>query len=176
MASPKDSPLSPAFVSTINEITAIYKSLPLRPSIEEIEAANSTLNTINSEESLKLEEISMQKSPHGVPEELFSVLQDLKKTVVLLESHEQKKEALFLVQQDKYFQTLGDLIQRASGFVSGEEGGEPGGSGFAEPDRAGFDGPGGDGLVVEKEDGGEVEKVGFNVERRCSSKISISAG
>ena len=58
----------------------------------------------------------------------------------------------------------------------GGEGGEPGGSGFAEPERAGFDGPGVDGLVVKKEDGGEEEKVGFNVERRCSSKISISAG
>ncbi|KAI9080502.1 hypothetical protein K1719_037616 [Acacia pycnantha] len=59
---------------------------------------------------MKLQEISMQQ----VPEQLFSLLQELKKTMVLFQSHEQRKEALHLLQQEKTFQTLADLIQKAS--------------------------------------------------------------
>ncbi|XP_061361450.1 plant intracellular Ras-group-related LRR protein 5-like [Gastrolobium bilobum] len=113
-------PPSRAFLDTVQEITRIYSSLPPRPSIEEVEAATSTLDTVNNEEQTKLNEISMQEPPHDVPEDLFSVLQELKKTMVLFQSHEQRREALHLLQLEKMFQTFGDLIQRASELVSGD--------------------------------------------------------
>lgn len=113
-------PLSRSFLDTVQEITRIYRSLPPRPSIEEVEAATSTVDTLNNEEQTKLHEISMQQPPLDVPEDLFSVLQQLKKTMVLFHTHQQKKEALHLLQLEKMFQTFADLIQRASELVSGD--------------------------------------------------------
>lgn len=117
---PKQDQPSPAFVETIEQIMTIYRSLPPRPSIEEVEAAMSVLKTVNSEEEIKLDEISKQQSSQDVPEELFSVYQQVRRAMVLFQSHEQKKEALHLVELDNKFQTFDDLIQRASGLVSGD--------------------------------------------------------
>lgn len=114
-------PPSRAFLNTIQEITQIYSSLPPRPSIEEVEAATSTLDTLNNVEQTKLQDISNQKLPQDVPEELFSVLQELKNTMVLFQSHQLRKEAIHLLQLEKMFQTFGVLIQRASEFVSPDE-------------------------------------------------------
>ncbi|XVF51959.1 hypothetical protein PTKIN_Ptkin04bG0226100 [Pterospermum kingtungense] len=111
---------SPAFVETVQEIMRLYRSLPPRPSIEEVDAAKSVLKTVENEEKIKLEEISKEQAPEDVPEELFSVLQQVKKTMVLFQSHERKKDALFLLEADKMFETFDGLIQRASLLVSGD--------------------------------------------------------
>ncbi|CAJ1943127.1 unnamed protein product [Sphenostylis stenocarpa] len=113
-------PPSRGFLETVEEITRVYRSLPPRPSIEEVEAATSTVDTLNNEEQTKLHEISMQQSPPDVPEDLFSVLQQLKKTMVLFHTNQQRREALQLLELEKMFQTFGDLIQRASELVSGD--------------------------------------------------------
>ncbi|GAU24824.1 hypothetical protein TSUD_157370 [Trifolium subterraneum] len=118
---PYPKPPSHATLNTIQEITQIYSSLPPRPSIEEIEAATSTLDTLNNLEQTKLQEISTQKPPNDVPDDLFYVLQQLKKTMVLFQSHQQSKEAIHLLELDKMFHTFGDLIQRASELVSPDE-------------------------------------------------------
>ncbi|XP_031288065.1 plant intracellular Ras-group-related LRR protein 5-like [Pistacia vera] len=111
---------SPAFIRTIEDIMLLYRSLPPRPSIEEVEAALSVIKTVNTEEQTKLEEISNEEKPKDVPEELFSILQQFKKSMVLFQSHEQRKEAQHLVEVDKYFGTFDELIQKASGLVSGD--------------------------------------------------------
>ncbi|KAJ4953464.1 hypothetical protein NE237_030296 [Protea cynaroides] len=111
---------SPAFIETVDEIMRIYKSLPPRPSIEEVEAAKSVLKTVNTEEQMKLEEIAKEQIPQNVPKELFSVLLEVKKNAIMLQSHEQSRVARYLVDLDKMFQTIDDLIQRASGLVSGD--------------------------------------------------------
>ncbi|BFG31072.1 hypothetical protein CerSpe_173460 [Prunus speciosa] len=116
----EDPPQSSAFVETVEEIMKLYKSLPPRPSIEEVEAAQSVLKTVNSEEEKKLEEISKQEKPENVPEELFSVFQEVKKTMVLFQSQDQRKEAAHVVEMEGLFQTFDDLIQTASGLVSGD--------------------------------------------------------
>ncbi|KAK8650297.1 hypothetical protein V6N13_139942 [Hibiscus sabdariffa] len=111
---------SPAFLETVEEIMRLYRSLPPRPSIGDVEAAKSVLKTVENEEKLKLEEISKENPPEDVPGELFSVLQQARKTMVLFQSHEQKKDALHLVEADKMFETFDGLIQRASSLVSGD--------------------------------------------------------
>ncbi|XP_008238283.1 PREDICTED: plant intracellular Ras-group-related LRR protein 5-like [Prunus mume] len=116
----EDPPPSSACVETVEEIMKLYKSLPPRPSIEEVEAAQSVLKTVNSEEEKKLEEISKQQKPENVPEELFSVLQEVKKTMVLFQSQDQRKEAAHVVEMEGLFQTFDDLIQTVSGLVSGD--------------------------------------------------------
>ncbi|XP_027080246.1 uncharacterized protein [Coffea arabica] len=109
---------SPTYVETVEEIMKSYKSLPPRPSIEEVEAAMSVVKTVNYEEQERLEEISKEVAPQDVPPELFSVLQEVRKSKVLFRSHEQMKEAVHLVELDKIFQTFDELIQRASELVS----------------------------------------------------------
>ncbi|KAH7863164.1 hypothetical protein Vadar_014146 [Vaccinium darrowii] len=115
---PKTDP-SPAYLEAVEEIMRTYKTLPPRPTIEEVEAATSVLDTVNTEQHTKLEEISSQVGPHDVPPELFSVLQQVRKTQVLFHSHEQRKEAVHLVETDKMFQAFDELIQRASDLVFG---------------------------------------------------------
>lgn len=109
----------PTYAATVEEITLIYKSLPPRPTIEEVEAANSVLQTVETEQKLQLEEISKQPPPQGVPPELFSVLQEVKKAKVSFRSHEQRKEAAELVELDRIFRVFDGLIQKASSLVSG---------------------------------------------------------
>ncbi|KAG6414179.1 hypothetical protein SASPL_126897 [Salvia splendens] len=105
--------------AAVEEITAIYKSLPPRPSIEQVAAANSVLQTVETEQRLQLEEISKQQQQQGVPPELFSVLQEVKKTMVSFRSHEQRKEAAELVELDRILQVFDELIRKASSLVSG---------------------------------------------------------
>nr|DAD47525.1 TPA_asm: hypothetical protein HUJ06_017462 [Nelumbo nucifera] len=116
---PKQNP-SPAVVETVDEIMRIFRSLPPRPTLDEVEAAMSVLRTVNSEEQMRLDEISQEDKPPDVPEELFAVLQESKRTMVLLQSHEQKREAIYLTDLEKKFQTFDQLIQRASELVSGD--------------------------------------------------------
>ncbi|KAK6136535.1 hypothetical protein DH2020_029731 [Rehmannia glutinosa] len=134
MASAATDDAPPAYAETVEEITRIYKSLPPRPSVEEVEAANSVLHTVETEQNLQLEEISKQQTPQDVPPELFSVLQEVKKAMVSFKSHEQRKEAAQLVELDRIFQVFDGLIQKASSLVSG-------GDFLGEvPDSSGVDG------------------------------------
>ncbi|KAK3041611.1 hypothetical protein RJ639_000745 [Escallonia herrerae] len=110
---------SPAYIQTVQEIMGLYKSLPIRPAVEEVEAALSVMKSVSTEEQLRLEEISNRVAPQDVPTELFSVLQQVQKARVAFQSHEQRKEATHLIELDKIYQTFDELIQRASSFVSG---------------------------------------------------------
>ncbi|XP_058104239.1 plant intracellular Ras-group-related LRR protein 5-like [Magnolia sinica] len=113
-------PDSPAVISAVDEITRICKSLPSRPTIDDVDAAMAVIGTVDAEEERRLDEISRQGKPPDVPEELFFVLQEVKKNNVLLQSHEQKKEALYVVELDKRLQAFDELIQRASKLVSSD--------------------------------------------------------
>ncbi|GAA0145363.1 scaffold/adaptor protein [Lithospermum erythrorhizon] len=111
---------SPAYVETVEEITKIFKSLLPRPSIEEVEAAISIIQTVNDEEEQRLEEICNMVPNQDVPQELFSLLIEARKVKVKCESYEQRREAMQLVELDKVFGTLDGLILRASELVSGD--------------------------------------------------------
>ncbi|CAB4309681.1 unnamed protein product [Prunus armeniaca] len=89
----EDPPPSSACVETVEEIMKLYKSLPPRPSIEEVEAA---------------------------PKQSTEV----KKTMVLFQSQDQRKEAAHVVEMEGLFQTFDDLIQTVSGLVSGDISGD----------------------------------------------------
>lgn len=119
MAAPLMRDPSPAYAEAVGEITKIYKSLPPRPSIEEVEAAISVVKSVDAEEEMRLEEISKQVAPQDTPPELFTVLQQLRKAKVLFQSLEQRREALFLIELDKRFQGFDQLIRSASEWVSG---------------------------------------------------------
>ncbi|CAI0418620.1 unnamed protein product [Linum tenue] len=98
----------------------LYRSLPPRPSIDEVEAAVAVVKSIQNEEQAKLEEISKHQRPPDVPEELFALLQQVRRTVAVHQCREQSREAARLVELDEMFEMLGGLIQRASLLVSGD--------------------------------------------------------
>ncbi|KAL6558255.1 hypothetical protein OROMI_018605 [Orobanche minor] len=120
-ATKTEEPPLPAYAQTVEEITRIYKYLPPRPSIQEVEAANSVIHTVETVQNLELEEITKQQPPQNVDRELFSVLQEIKKAMVSFKSYEQRKEAAQLVELDRIFQVFDGLIQKASSLVSGKE-------------------------------------------------------
>lgn len=113
-------PPSAAVVEAVGEIMTIYRSLPPRPSIEEIEAAESILRTAEFEEKARLSEVSELGLSEDIPPELRSVLREVKRTLVLFQFLEQRKEAAFLVETERLFRAFDGLIRRANGIVSGE--------------------------------------------------------
>nr|XP_043630806.1 plant intracellular Ras-group-related LRR protein 5-like [Erigeron canadensis] len=118
--SKKDSSNNNSNTEIIQEIMKTYKSLPPRPTIEELEAAISVIKTVNTEEKQKLDEISSQICPQDTPPELFSILKKVRKNMVLFQSQEQRKEALHVVELDQVYQTFDELIQKASKCVLGD--------------------------------------------------------
>jgi hypothetical protein len=166
---PKQDAPSPAVVETVQEIMSIYRSLTPRPSIEELEAATSVLKTVNTEEQMKLEEISKQEALQDVPEELFSVLQQVRRTMVLFQSYEQRWEALRLVELDKLFQNFDDLIQRASVLVSGDTQNQKRLVLSHPYEKLGEEGISSDEISVKKNEGEESEENNLKSLARSSS-------
>ncbi|XP_078163618.1 plant intracellular Ras-group-related LRR protein 4-like [Carex rostrata] len=103
--------------SVIQEVMRLNRSLPPRPSIEEVEAAMAVVRTVEMEESSRIDAILSQKKGIEVPEELFFVVQEMQKNLVLYQSKEQKKDALKLLDLESLHELFGDLIQRASSCV-----------------------------------------------------------
>ncbi|KAF3789292.1 Plant intracellular Ras-group-related LRR protein 5 [Nymphaea thermarum] len=112
----------PAWRETVEEIMGIYRSLPRRPTIDEVQAAMVVIETVEDEERQRMEEISRMEEPEGVPKELFRVLQKMRRHLIMLRSHEQRKEALFLLKRDKIFEGFDQLIQKASDMLVSSEG------------------------------------------------------
>ncbi|EXB99755.1 Protein lap4 [Morus notabilis] len=178
-------------VETVEEIMRAYKSLPPRPTIEEVEAATSVVKSVEADQQAKLDEISRQQVPKDVPQELFSILQQVRRKVVLSHSYEQKREAVHVIELDRMFQIFDDLIQRASGIVSGDNQAQKRanlGAAAAEPvEKVAREVPnaviGDESLVAKKSDdygGREVEKSERNgakaLERSSSAKASFYSG
>ncbi|KAK9144462.1 hypothetical protein Sjap_004365 [Stephania japonica] len=105
---------SPELLQAVSTIMRLYRSLPPRPTIEEVEAAQSVLTTVTAEEKARLDEISREVRPDGVPEELFTVLVHAKQAMVVFQSAEQRREASWVVEVDGVYGRFDQLIQRAS--------------------------------------------------------------
>ncbi|GJV25570.1 hypothetical protein Tco_1378265 [Tanacetum coccineum] len=115
----KDSSHDPC-TNTIKDIMQTYKSLPPRPSLEDLEAAKIVIKSVNTEEQQKLNEITAQICPQDIPQDLFTILKQVKQTMVLFQSQEQRKEAMQIIDFDKTYQTFDELILKASKCVSGD--------------------------------------------------------
>ncbi|XP_042388915.1 plant intracellular Ras-group-related LRR protein 5-like [Zingiber officinale] len=108
-------------IEAVEEIMMAYRSLPPRPSIEEVEAAIAVIRTADSEQELRVWEIAKTQRPPDVPQKLFSLLQEVKRNLALLQSQQHRREAMALLELDKSLQVFDELIQRVSKTVSGEE-------------------------------------------------------
>ncbi|KAL6498015.1 Plant intracellular Ras-group-related LRR protein 4 [Orobanche gracilis] len=106
----------------VEQIMRLHRSLPDRPGIEEVEAAKTLIRNVEREEQLRFEEISRQSKGKDVPEELFKILQEMQRGMVHLQSKEQKREALKLLDLEGAHMMFDDLIQRASKCLPGSSG------------------------------------------------------
>ncbi|KAJ0970824.1 hypothetical protein J5N97_018783 [Dioscorea zingiberensis] len=109
-------------MAVVEEIMRVYRSLPNRPSLEDVEAAMAVIKASTAEEETRIQEIDRMEKPQGLSDELFHVLQEVKRNMVMLRGHEQRKEATFLLDLDRRFAVFDELIQRASMLVSDDEG------------------------------------------------------
>ncbi|KAK4347554.1 hypothetical protein RND71_033893 [Anisodus tanguticus] len=98
----------------VKEIMRIHGSLWTRPSIDEVEAARALIGNLEKEDQLKLDAIMRQNKRKGVPEELFKILQEMRRSAVHFQSKEQKTEALKLLDLENIHSVFDDLIQRAT--------------------------------------------------------------
>lgn len=102
----------------VDEIMRLHRSLPPRPSLEEVEAAIALVKDVQKTEQSRLEMVQRQPKPPDVPEELFSVLQEMQKNLICLQSKEEKGEALALLDLEQSHCLFDDLLQKASGALS----------------------------------------------------------
>ncbi|WJX56158.1 hypothetical protein P8452_41840 [Trifolium repens] len=105
----------------------IHRSLPVRPGIDEVEAAKGLILNVEKEDQIKFESIGKQSKGNDVPDELFMILQEMQKNFVYFQSNEQKREAFKLLDLENVHSLFDELIQRASDCVS--NGGSSGGAG-----------------------------------------------
>lgn len=98
----------------VQEITRIHRSLPERPPLDDVEAAMALIHNVEKEEQLRIDAIMKQRKGNDVPEELFFVLQEMQKNLVIFQSKEQKREALKLLDLEKIHDLFDEFVQRAS--------------------------------------------------------------
>ncbi|XP_042040442.1 plant intracellular Ras-group-related LRR protein 4-like [Salvia splendens] len=98
----------------VQEVMRMHKSLPARPGIEEVEEARSLIQSVEREDEMKLERIVQPNMAKQIPEELVRILQEMQRTMIHLQSNEQKKEAQKLLDLESTHSLFDELIQRAS--------------------------------------------------------------
>ncbi|CAH9098386.1 unnamed protein product [Cuscuta epithymum] len=98
----------------VDEVMRLHRSLPARPGIEEVEAAKAFIAAVEREDLLKLDSIARQIKGRDVPEDLFNVLREMQRAMVDLQSKEQKREVLKLLDLEHAHSVFDDLLQRAS--------------------------------------------------------------
>lgn len=98
----------------VEEIMRIHRSLPVRPRLDEVEAAMAIVRNVEKEEQLRLEGISKERKAQEVSDELFFVLQEMQRNLVFLQSKQQKRDALAVLDLEKTHVLFDDLVQRAS--------------------------------------------------------------
>ncbi|KAJ0968123.1 hypothetical protein J5N97_025040 [Dioscorea zingiberensis] len=106
----------------VEEVMRIYKSLPPRPTIEDVKVAMAIIKTVDKEEELKISQNQSFPRISGLDDELFSVLQEARKCFISFHSYQQKKEAQLLLDLDTWFQAFDDIIRRTSELVSTSNG------------------------------------------------------
>ncbi|XP_076909207.1 uncharacterized protein LOC143566366 [Bidens hawaiensis] len=114
----------------LEEIMRIHRSLPPRPSIDDVEGARILIRNLETEEQAKIEAIARQKKRNDVPDELFNVLVEMQKCFVRFQTEEQKREAVKLLDLEHTHQVFDEMILRASS-CCGDRNGQSGGSASA---------------------------------------------
>ncbi|PKI57064.1 hypothetical protein CRG98_022568, partial [Punica granatum] len=106
----------------VGEIMRIHRSLPARPSIDEVEAARSLIRSVEKEDQVRLDAVGRQTKGVDVPEELFMILLEMQRNLLYFQSKEQKREAVKLLELEHAHALFDEYIQRASECLSSGSG------------------------------------------------------
>jgi len=98
----------------VAEVMRLHRSLPARPSLEEVEAAAALAHAADREERARLDAVSRLRRPPAVPDELFGVALEMHRALAAFQCREQKRDATRLLELDALHALFDDLIQRAS--------------------------------------------------------------
>ena len=98
----------------VGEVMRLHRSLPARPSLEEVEAAAALAHAADREERARLDAVSRLRRPPAVPDELFGVALEMHRALAAFQCREQKRDATRLLELDALHALFDDLIQRAS--------------------------------------------------------------
>ena len=106
----------------VGEVMRLHRSLPARPSLEEVEAAAALAHAADREERARLDAVSRLRRPPAVPDELFAVALEMHRALAAFQCREQKRDATRLLELDALHALFDDLIQRASQCVPSSSG------------------------------------------------------
>lgn len=109
----------------VDEIMRLHRSLPARPSLEEVEAAVALIRNVEREEQARVDAVARQRKGGDVPEELFSILQEMERSLVAFQSKEQRREAERLMDLENVHAMFDECLQRASRCIPGSESYQP---------------------------------------------------
>jgi hypothetical protein len=98
----------------VGEIMRLHRSLPARPSLEEVEAAEALERAADREEQARLDAVARLRRPPPVPDELFGIALDMHRALAGFHCRDQKRDATRLLELDTLHGLFDDLIQRAS--------------------------------------------------------------
>ena len=98
----------------VGEIMRLHRSLPARPALEEVEAAEALAHAADREERARLDAVARLRRPPAVPDELFGVALEMHRALAAFHCREQKRDATRLLEFDALHGLFDDLIQRAS--------------------------------------------------------------
>jgi len=98
----------------VGEIMRLHRSLPARPALEEVEAAEALAHAADREERARLDAVARLRRPPAIPDELFGVALEMHRALAAFHCREQKRDATRLLELDALHGLFDDLIQRAS--------------------------------------------------------------
>jgi hypothetical protein len=127
--------MTPAAAGMVEELTRLYRELPQRPAVDEVDAAAAVLASADAEEEARLAEIAREEARAAAdraPAELVAVLAEARRNAVRLRALQQRKEAAHVLDLEKRFEVFDNLVRKASRVV---EGGGAGPSGATDADK-----------------------------------------
>ncbi|KAJ1269124.1 hypothetical protein BS78_07G186500 [Paspalum vaginatum] len=99
--------------AVVGEVMRLHRSLPPRPELEEVEAAEALARAADREERARLDAVARLRRPPAVPDELFGVALEMHRALAAFQCREQKRDATRLLELDALHALFDDLIQRA---------------------------------------------------------------
>lgn len=98
----------------VQEITRTHKSLPPKLSEDEVEAALVLIRNVDATKDMCLQTLKRQRKPPDTPEELFEVMQEMRRIRAEMDAEEEKREALALLQLEDHHRLFDYLLLKAN--------------------------------------------------------------
>ena len=96
----------------VGEVMRLHRSLPARPSLEEVEAAAALAHAADREERARLDAVSRLRRLPAVPDKLFAVALEMHRVLAAFQCREQKRDTTRLLELDALHALAGEEEER----------------------------------------------------------------